>query len=66
MSKLEQIEKQISELEPAEFEALANWVAERMAERWDAQMERDAASGRLDGLAETALGEFRLGRTTRL
>jgi hypothetical protein len=33
------------------------------AELWDRQIERDAAGGRLDALAEEAMTEIREGRT---
>ena len=42
------------------------WFAEYDAAAWDAQFERDVASGRLDKLAREALRDVKAGRTTEL
>ncbi|MBB4235631.1 hypothetical protein [Rhizobium esperanzae] len=66
MTKLEQIEKSVAELNKQEFEAFSAWFETLQAERWDRQIEADAAGGRLDHLAEKALADFRAGKTRRL
>ncbi|RUL97464.1 hypothetical protein [Rhizobium chutanense] len=66
MTKLEQIEKSVAELDKREFEAFSAWFESLQAERWDRQLETDAESGRLDHLAEKALADFRAGKTRRL
>jgi hypothetical protein len=66
MTKLEKIEKAIAELSAGEVQKLAGWFAEFHADIWDQQIEQDAASGRLDKLAEAALVHHRAGRTTPL
>ncbi|ACI56102.1 hypothetical protein GGI64_002863 [Rhizobium leguminosarum] len=66
MTKLEQVEKSVAELDKQEFEAFSTWFEALQAERWDRQMETDAASGKLDHLAEKALADFRAGKTKRL
>ncbi|PDT16233.1 hypothetical protein CO670_14340 [Rhizobium sp. J15] len=66
MTKLEQIEKSVAELDKQEFEAFSAWFEALQAERWDRQLETDAASGRLDHLADKALADFRSGKTRRL
>lgn len=66
MTKLEQIEKSVSELGPKEFEAFSAWFEALQAERWDRQIEADAASGKLDHLADKALADFRTGKTREL
>jgi hypothetical protein len=66
MTKLEKIETAIEELSPEELQELASWFAEYHADVWDRQIEVDAASGRLDTLAEQALAHHRAGRTTPL
>ncbi|MBY4609750.1 hypothetical protein K6M90_19090 [Rhizobium sp. 9T] len=66
MTKLEQIEKSVTELDKHEFEAFSAWFEALQAERWDRQMETDAASGKLDHFAEEALADFRAGKTRPL
>lgn len=66
MTKLEQIEKSIEDLSDDELKKFAEWFAELQAERWDRQIEKDVAAGRLDKLAEEALAEFKAGRTRPL
>ncbi len=48
MNRVEELEKAIQQLSPQEFSEIARWVADRDQERWDEQMDRDAASGKLD------------------
>lgn len=55
MSRLEQIEEQISSLTTEEFIALREWFINRDAEQWDKQIEADSLGGKLDPLAEQAL-----------
>lgn len=54
MSKVEAIEAEIRQLSPAEFSELREWILAEDAEAWDRQIERDAASGRLDALFQRA------------
>lgn len=67
MSKLEQIEKSVAELEAEEFKAFAMWFEKLQAVRWDQQFECDARHNHaLDRLADEALKDHRAGRTSRL
>lgn len=66
MSKLEQIEKSVTELTPEEFERFTAWFEALQAERWDRDFAEDVAKGALDELAELALSDFRSGRTRSL
>ncbi|MBZ9873011.1 hypothetical protein LB542_19370 [Mesorhizobium sp. BR1-1-9] len=66
MTKLEQIEKSVSELSREELKAFAAWFEALQADRWDRQIEADAKAGRLDKLAEQALADHRAGRTRPL
>ncbi|MGI2031510.1 hypothetical protein ACRQ1B_03870 [Rhizobium panacihumi] len=66
MTKLEQIEKSVSELTGEELEAFSDWFDAFQAARWDQRIENDSASGKLDSLAESALAEFLAGRTLPL
>jgi hypothetical protein len=54
MTKLETIRTEITELPEADVMQLRAWLDEYAEQRWDAQIERDAAAGKLDHLiAET-------------
>lgn len=66
MTKLEQIEKSVTELEPKELEAFSEWFEQFQAERWEQQIETDSGTGKLDRLANLALDEFRAGKTRRM
>ncbi|MEQ1405082.1 hypothetical protein ABK249_09085 [Neorhizobium sp. Rsf11] len=59
MTKLEQIEKSVSELDPKELESFSAWFEEFQAARWDEQIDADSAAGKLDALADRALADFR-------
>ncbi len=63
VTKLEQIEKNVSELEPEDFKAFAEWFEALQASRWDRQIEADIGAGKLDRLADKALADFRVGKT---
>ena len=66
MSRIETIEGQVKELSPEELSAFRAWFAEFDAESWDRQLESDARTGKLDGLAERALRDHAAGRSTEL
>jgi hypothetical protein len=66
MSTIQEIEQAIRALEPHDFAALRDWLAEFGAEVWDLQMERDVAAGRLDQLAEESLQDLEEGRCSEL
>lgn len=66
MTKLEQIEKAVAQLDRQELEAFSLWFEELQVERWDRQIEKDDAEGKFDRLAEAALTEFRAGKTRSL
>jgi hypothetical protein len=66
MSTVQEIEQAIRNLAPGDLAALRQWLAAFDAELWDRQMEQDVAAGRLDWLAEEALGDLKEGRCTGL
>jgi hypothetical protein len=66
MTKLEAIEQTVKDLPPNELDEFRAWFEEFEAAVFDAKIERDARSGKLDRLAEVALKEFREGRTREL
>jgi len=66
MRKVEHIEQQIRELSSKEFAELRDWVLERDWAAWDAQIERDANSGKLDKLVSEAKADFERGKARNL
>ncbi|MGH7664426.1 MAG: hypothetical protein ACRENI_09070 [Gemmatimonadaceae bacterium] len=66
MTKLEQIETEIRKLAPEEFSKLRDWLLELDAEQWDRQIERDAASGKLDKLFEKSLADHKAGKSREI
>lgn len=66
MTKLEEIEKAVETLTPADLARFRAWFAEFEAARFDEKIEQDAQSGRLDKLAEQAIRDFRSGRAREL
>jgi hypothetical protein len=62
MSTLEQIEAAILSLPSNDFEKLRHWFFDMDYQRWDEQLERDIAEGRLEALAQEAIAEFKAGQ----
>jgi hypothetical protein len=50
MTTLETAEKIVAQLSPAELARFRQWFAEFDGDVWDAQIEADAAAGKLDAL----------------
>ena len=66
MRKIEHIEQQIRELSAREFSELRDWVLDQDWKGWDAQIEADARSGKLDKLTSEAQADYTAGRTRPL
>jgi hypothetical protein len=66
MTRVEQLEQQIVQLDPDEFAQLREWLMEQDWAQWDLQLERDAASGKLDRLAKQALADHAAGKSRLL
>ena len=66
MSRVEQIEGQIKDLDPNEFRAFREWFSQYDSEVWDRQIEADASNGKLAALADRALRDHENGRSTEL
>jgi len=62
MSRVEEIERAIQDLSLDEFAQNAQHVHALEQERWDAQLDRDASSGKLDFLIAEALEDREQGR----
>ena len=59
LTTVQEIVTAISQLTPEQFAVLRAWLAGHEAQHWDQQLAADAAAGRLDALAEEALGDLR-------
>ena len=55
------IKKAIESLPKEDYSQLRRWFSDRDWEEWDARMEEDSESGRLDFLIEEALEEKQAG-----
>ena len=62
MSTVVEIENAIDRLPPVERAQVAAWLARREAQDWDAQMDADAAVGKLDFLFREAADERKSGQ----
>jgi hypothetical protein len=66
MTKIEQLEKQIADLDYDSFAKLREWFIEFDQTIWDQKLESDSNSGKLDFLINTALAEYRAGESIDL
>lgn len=66
MVTAESIEQAVEKLSPPELAKFRRWFAQFDADAWDAQIEADAAAGKLDPLAEEALAEYRSGQAREI
>jgi len=53
--EVQALEEEIERLSPEELAELRVWLVEREADEWDREIERDAASGKLDKLFEKSV-----------
>ena len=58
MTTLASLEQEVAKLPPADLAEFLRWFAEFDAAAWDAQIEADAAAGKLDAFAAEALAEY--------
>ena len=63
MTKVQALEEEIEKLSSAELVELREWIIEREAEVWDREIERDAASGKLDKLFEKSVADHHAGKS---
>jgi hypothetical protein len=66
MRKIEEIEQQIKNLSREEFAELREWFLKQDWKAWDAQIEADSTSGKLDRLVSEAKTEYESGRARKL
>ena len=61
-----EIETAVTELPAPELARFRQWFAEFDGDVWDAQIEADAAAGKLDALASEALAEYHAGKASEI
>jgi hypothetical protein len=66
MITAESVEQAVKQLSPAELAKFRRWFAQFNADAWDAQIEANAAAGKLDALAEEALAEYHSGQAREI
>jgi hypothetical protein len=66
VTKLQQIERDVKNLSPAELADFRKWFHAFDAALWDQQLERDKKAGKLDRLRDEALAEHAARRTKEL
>ncbi len=66
MTTLERVEKAVKQLSAEDLAKFRQWFAEFDGDTWDAQIEADAAAGKLDALAAEALAEYHAGQATEI
>ncbi len=66
MTTIEAIETEIIKLSTLELTKLRQWFMTFDSDAWDAQIEKDAASGKLDALADEALEEYNAGKVSEI
>ena len=64
MSRVENIENQVRNLNSEELIAFRDWFAAFDSEVWDAQIEADANNGKLRSLTEQAIRDHKAGRSS--
>ncbi len=66
MITAEKIQDAIEQLPEREYLKLVKWFSEKDWEKWDRQIEKDSAEGKLDFLIQEALDEKKKGRLRAL
>ncbi len=66
MTKVKDIESAIEKLTKDDLSEFRAWFEEFDAKVWDTQFEEDASSGRLDKVAEQALGDYKDGKCKKI
>ena len=66
MTKVQALEEEIGKLSAVELAELREWFADREADEWDREIERDAASGKLDKLFEKSVADHRAGKSREI
>lgn len=62
MSTVAEIEDALRSLPIDQARSVADWLQDYLEDQWDRQIERDAASGKLEKVAGKALEHYKAGR----
>ncbi len=66
MGKVENLEREVTDLSPEELAAFRKWFIAYDWEAWDRQFDQDVLAGKLDALADRALRDHEAGKSTKL
>ncbi len=66
MTIVQALEEEIGKLSAVELAELRAWLSEREADEWDREIERDAASGKLDKLFEKSVADHLAGKSREI
>ena len=66
MSEVDQLEKRIEGLSREELAKFRAWFIEFDATAWDRQIEDDLKAGKLNGLIDEALADYKAGNTREI
>ncbi len=66
MTTIQAIEEAVKQLPAQELVEFRRWFAKFDEAAWDAQIEADAAAGKLDALAAEAVAEYKSGKAREL
>lgn len=66
MTTVQAIEQAVQQLPAEDLAEFRRWFTKFDEAAWDAQIEADAAAGKLDALAAEALAEYRNGKAREL
>lgn len=66
MMAVEVVENEIEKFSLKELAAFRLWFAKYDSDAWDAQIEADAAAGKLDVLAKEAIAEYESGKAQEI
>jgi hypothetical protein len=66
MTTIQAIEEAVKQLPAQELVEFRRWFAKFDEAVWDAQIEADAAAGKLDALAAEAVAEYKSGKAREL
>jgi hypothetical protein len=64
--KVEEIEKEISQLPPDQLREFRAWYDKFDSDAWDRQIEEDIKWGKLDALADMAVADHKAGKSKKL
>lgn len=66
MFTLKELEQKISKLRPKDLKEFRAWFGGFDAASWDSEFEKDAASGKLDAIADKAIEDYKKGHCREL